>query len=110
MDLGLKILSEITKFTNECSLCHKTRYYKTKQGMTRANEKKLLCKSCINSIKVGGGGYLIKDNKKLCSYCNNYKDLSDFYLDLNNKYNSRCISCQIEYNSKYHANVVRFDR
>jgi hypothetical protein len=53
---------------------------------------------------------LIKDGKKVCSYCNVYKDFDKFGTNGDGKLKSRCKDCQTKYNTKYHKEVFRFDR
>lgn len=99
-----------SQYTNSCPICAKIRHYKSKSGFLRANSKKLPCKSCSNSIQFGGKGYLIKDDKKLCSYCHTYKSFDKFGKNRDNKLKSRCKDCQTKYNNQYHKDIFRFDR
>lgn len=99
-----------SQYANSCPICGKIRYYKSKSGFYRANKNNLPCISCSNSIKVGGDGFLIKNNQKLCSYCKIYKDFDKFGTNGNSKLKSRCKDCQSKYNTKYHKEVFRFDR
>lgn len=100
----MKILS------NNCPVCNKERSYKSKSGFYRANKNNLPCKSCSNSIILGGKGCLIKNETKLCSYCHDYKSFNQFGTNGNGKLKSRCKKCQSKYNIKYHKEVFRFDR
>lgn len=99
-----------SQYTNSCPICGKIRHYKSKSGFWRANVKKLPCKSCSNSIQVGGQGHLIKENQKLCSFCHQYKDFEKFGTNGNGKLKSRCKDCQGKYNTQYHKEIFRFDR
>jgi hypothetical protein len=99
-----------SQYANSCPICGKIRHYKSKSGFYRANKKNLPCKSCSNSIQAGGKGCLIKDGKKICSYCNVYKDFDKFGTNGDGKLKSRCKDCQTKYNTKYHKEVFRFDR
>ena len=96
--------------SNNCPICNKQRFYKSKSGFYRANKNNLPCKSCSNSLMLGGKGYLIKDDNKLCSYCHEYKSFNEFGTNRNGKLKSRCKKCQSKYNIKYHKEVFRFDR
>ena len=96
--------------SNNCPVCNKERFYKSRSGYLKANKNNLPCTSCSNSIKLGGNGCLIKDDTKLCSSCHEYKDFSEFGKGNNNKLKSRCNSCQQDYNKKYHKNILRFDK
>lgn len=91
-------------------MCGKVREFSSKQYFYKARKHNKLCKSCSNSIQLGGKGYLIKDNQKLCSFCHEYKDFDNFGTNGDDKLKSRCKDCQLKYNIKYHKEVFRFDR
>lgn len=97
-------------YSNTCPICNKIRVFKTKAYLNKSNKKNIPCRSCSNSIQLGGKGCLIKNNEKLCSFCHLYKDFSNFNTNLNGKLKSRCKECQKTYNAKYHKNILRFDR
>ena len=53
------------EYVSQCPTCGRERKYKTKNGFIKGINKN--CKSCANSIKVGGKGYT-----KFCE-CGNLK-------------------------------------
>jgi hypothetical protein len=97
-------------YSNNCPICNKVRYFKTKAYLNKSNKKNIPCKSCSNSIQLGGKGCLIKDNKKSCSFCHLYKDFDQFSKNGNGKLKSRCKECQTTYNTQYHKDIFRFER
>ena len=109
MTISNQLLSEITIFENNCPTCNKRRIYKTKQGLKEANKLNRSCKSCSNSIVLGGEGSIFKNNKKLCSSCKEYKELSQ-YFKYSNRYHSCCKSCSSIKSNLYHKSVYRYSR
>jgi hypothetical protein len=106
MEIGLKIL------TNNCPICGKERNYKTLQGLTRANEKQLPCRSCTNSIIRGGIGKVYNsNNERYCPDCKKYLNLENFhYIPSKNRYHSICKECAIIKSQNYHFNIYRYEK
>jgi CRISPR/Cas system-associated protein Cas10 (large subunit of type III CRISPR-Cas system) len=109
MDLGLEQPTEII-YRLPCPICGEMRNFASKSYFYKARKYNKPCRSCSNSIQLGGKGCLIKNNKKICSYCNIYKDFNDFGTNGDDKLKSRCKDCQTIYNKQYHKEVFRFDR
>ena len=93
-----------------CPNCGKLRKFSTKQYFYKARKHNKPCKSCSNSIQAGGKGCLINNDKKLCSYCNVYKNFDKFGTNGDGKLKSRCKECQSKYNNEYHRGIFRFER
>jgi hypothetical protein len=80
---------------SECPLCGRSREYKTKQGYIKGLTKP--CKSCSNSINLGGVGWT-----KYCIDCGAEKDYQNSA--------SLCKSCHNKRTLRYHKESYRFDR
>jgi hypothetical protein len=107
----MDITQEITTYSNVCFICGKSRAYKTKQGLKKANEKKSSCISCRNSIKNGGKGNLYNNkNERFCSSCHTFLDVSNFYKHRNGMYHSYCIKCKLIKSNEYHSKIHRFKK
>jgi hypothetical protein len=94
---------------NNCPICNKERFFKNKKDLNLSNINPKPCRSCSNSIRMGGAGKLFKGDSKACSYCKDYKPLIEFKFNKNNsRLNSRCIACQKDYNNDYCKNKGRW--
>lgn len=96
--------------SNKCPCCNKVRFYKTKCGFDRANKKGLYCKSCINSIIQGGTGSVIKNEKRKCSNCKEYKTLENYFELKAGGFHSACLVCSKKLSKDYHKNTYRFNK
>lgn len=106
--MSLKLDKQIT-FKNKCPVCNNERSFSSERNLYLSNKNPKPCRSCSNSIQAGGIGKLFVDNSKACSYCKEYKSFDKFKLNKNSgKLNSRCISCQKEYNDHYGKNRGRW--
>jgi len=82
-----------------CITCKKERFYKTQQGVDKGKNKN--CRSCSNSISMGGDGVKYnKHSKRLCSNCKTNTI----------GWNSYCNSCNIVKRKTYHDEVLRFSK
>lgn len=99
---------EVKAFTNNCPICNKERFFKNKKDLCLSNIKPKPCRSCSNSIQMGGAGKLFKEDLKSCSYCKEYKPFINFKLNKNGRLSSRCMPCQKEYNDNYGKNRGRW--
>jgi hypothetical protein len=101
---------ELGKWTNNCPICDKKRWYQTKLGFIKGKNKP--CVSCSNSLKKGGEGCLYTETTKKCSGCKEVKNLDQYfkYKGDKNKYHSCCIICAKEQSQEYHKETFRFTR
>ena len=97
-DLSKELLIKNLKGAN-CPSCGKSRYYKTKQGLVKGEYKN--CKSCANSIKMGGTGVEYNSvGKRLCSVCKTAPT----------GWNTYCNTCNVAERKTYWNEVQRFKR
>jgi hypothetical protein len=101
---------ETKAFTNNCPICNKERFFKRERDLHRSNISPKPCRSCSNSMQMGGVGKLFKDDLKSCSYCNEYKPFVNFKLNKIGRLSSRCMPCQKEYNDDYGKNRGRWKK
>lgn len=95
--------------TSNCPVCNKLRKYKSKQGLTKGLNKP--CKSCSNSIQLGGIGAKYSTEGIKCSKCVKYYPLDNFYIkkQTNTPY-SYCKKCHVSASSKYYQETDKYDR
>jgi hypothetical protein len=94
---------------NSCPICGKTRQYKSKSGFYRANKNNLPCRSCSNSIQLGGNGIIYNENgEKLCKDCKIYKPISEFNKNKEIHVHAICIECGKKRSNTYHKSIYRY--
>jgi hypothetical protein len=95
--------------SNNCPICNKERFYKSKSGYLRANKNNLPCRSCSNSIQLGGSGNVYNENgEKLCIDCKIHRPIHDFHKNKKKHLNSVCINCSKNRSFLYHKSTYRY--
>jgi hypothetical protein len=99
----------MSEYKLPCPVCGKIREFATKEYFYKARKHNKACKSCSNSIKLGGPGNLYREgNFKICTSCNTKKSLDDFFKYPSNHYHSCCKECSKEKSQRYHKNTYRY--
>lgn len=94
-----------------CPICGKEREFASKSYFYKARKYNKACKSCSNSIQLGGKGNLYNESgERLCIDCNNYKPVSEFHKNKKNHTNSVCINCGKERSKTYHKSYYKYEK
>lgn len=108
-DLGLEALSKNLELS--CPNCGKIRKFSSRQYFYKARKHNKLCKSCSNSIQLGGKGVVINENNEKCCFdCNIYKSLNDFYNNSKGNKSSICKQCSHNRSKNYNRKIGKFSR
>lgn len=95
--------------SHPCKLCGKLRHYKSKAGLARA--KNTMCKSCSNSIALGGSGFVRPvEGKRLCGRCKQVLPEGNFTMYKNGKVHAYCKPCKSDHFKNYQKTIGRFKR
>jgi hypothetical protein len=95
--------------SHECKLCGKIRHFKSVCGYKKGKDK--LCRSCSNSLKAGGTGFVRPvDGKRLCGKCKQILPENNFVLYKNGSRHAYCNVCKSEHFKQYQKTVGRFKR
>jgi hypothetical protein len=95
--------------SHPCKLCGKIRYFKSISGYKRGKDK--LCKSCSNSITLGGSGFVRPvDGKRLCGKCKEVLPEENFTLYKDGRRHAYCKPCKSEHFKHYQKTIGRFKR
>lgn len=94
-----------------CPICQKNRTFKSKSYFYKAKRGNKSCRSCSNSLKAGGDGIVLYNEKgqKCCIDCKEYKNADEYY---NNKFGkiSVCKSCSHKRSKVYHKDIYRYKK
>lgn len=94
-----------------CPICGKIREFASEQYFYKARKYNKPCKSCSNSIQLGGKGKVYNESgEKLCIDCNTYKSTSEFHKNKKNHIKSVCITCGKKRSSIYHKSYYRYKK
>ncbi len=91
-----------------CPICGKLRKFSSKQYFYKARKHNKPCRSCSNSIQLGGIGNLYRGDSKMCSSCNVEKSLDEFFKYASGHCHSCCKSCSKIKSQTYHKEVHRY--
>lgn len=95
--------------SHPCKLCGKIRQYTSRLGYTRGKDK--LCKSCSNSIALGGSGFVRPvEGKRLCGKCKKVLPEEHFVKYKDGRSHSYCKPCKSEHFKNYQKTIGRFKR
>lgn len=104
-DIGMKKKA----FQSKCPICQCNRIYKSIKGWKLGLNKP--CKSCSNSINLGGKGDVKpKNGKKICSMCKNILEIDKFTKYKNGRFHSYCNECKLKHFRNYQKLTGRFKR
>ena len=99
----------MSEYKLPCPICGKIREFASKEYFYRARKHNKCCRSCSNSIQLGGPGNLYREgNFKICTICNTKKSLDEFFRYPSNHYHSCCKICSKEKSQKYHKDTYRY--
>lgn len=95
--------------SHPCKLCGKIREFKTPRGYKLGKDK--LCKSCSNSIALGGSGFVRPvEGKRLCGKCKQILSEENFVLYKDGRRHAYCNPCKSEHFKNYQKTIGRFKR
>ena len=99
------------EYTLSCPICGKVREFASKSYFYKARKYNKPCRSCSNSIQLGGKGNLYNESgEKLCIDCNIYKPISEFHKNKKKHLNSVCINCSKIRSKVYHDSHYRYEK
>ena len=92
-----------------CPSCGKVREFSTEQYFYKARKHNKPCRSCSNSLKAGGAGYVMYNDEgdRCCIDCKQFKPLDQYYINKSGK-TSVCKECSHKRASKYHKSTYRY--
>ena len=94
-----------------CPVCGKVREFASKQYFYKARKCNKPCRSCSNSIQLGGKGKVYNETgEKLCIDCNVYKPIDEFHKNKKSYIQSVCINCAKERSVTYHKSYYRYKK
>lgn len=95
--------------SHPCKLCGKIRQFTSLAGYRKGKDK--LCKSCSNSIVLGGSGFVRPvEGKRLCGKCKQVLPEENFVQYKDGRRHAYCNPCKSEHFKHYQKTVGRFKR
>jgi hypothetical protein len=98
----------MTDYKLPCPICGKLREFASKQYFYKARKHNKPCRSCSNSIQLGGKGNLYRGKFKMCSLCNVEKPLDEFFKYASGHHHSCCKPCSKIKSQTYHKEIHRY--